>query len=75
MYTGKIRDNIVKTKLLDIFGATIGNLLYSSGILASMEGKSGDEKFKIMIKKKYVMNLKSLACGEKPVPRNRCRNG
>jgi hypothetical protein len=45
-----IRDNVIKPKMIEIFGKTIGNLIFSSAILAAMDGrKTEDERFRVMV--------------------------
>ncbi len=45
-----IRDTVIKPKMLEIFGKTIGNLILVTGILAAMDGKkTEDEKLRAMV--------------------------
>jgi len=45
-----IRDSVIKPKMIEIFGKAIGNLIFSTGILAAMDGrKTEEERFRVMV--------------------------
>lgn len=44
-----LRDNFIKPKLLEMFGATMGLTLLTVGISASMKGKTEPERIQYMV--------------------------
>ena len=44
-----IRETVIKPKLVEIFGNTMGSLILTSGILAASDGKTDEERLDKMV--------------------------